>query len=238
MGVELQDHHALVARPEVLRRACSPCKRPTPFGVPQGVPPMCHRFSTERRSRITFFSGASLRADGTGSEALGFRRRRPLGRVRTTEDRRSWRLNSAAAVLLILGLLLALAVVGHDAADLNEGVYPLHHTPHNFLGLPGRDGGAPRRRCLAMHRLCLSGRLACAGAAVVSAPGLAPFGLAFAWLAAFDAVRRGARRPPRSGLAGRPAGRSGRGARRLVVPLAGGRISIHEYSSSCSEYAC
>jgi S-DNA-T family DNA segregation ATPase FtsK/SpoIIIE len=52
-------------------------------------------------------------------------------------DRRSWRLNSAAGVLLILGLLLALAVVGHDAADLNEGVYPLHHTPHNFLGLPG-----------------------------------------------------------------------------------------------------
>jgi DNA segregation ATPase FtsK/SpoIIIE, S-DNA-T family len=52
-------------------------------------------------------------------------------------DRRSWRLNSVAGVLLLLGLLLALAVVGHDPADLNEGVYPLHHTPHNLLGLPG-----------------------------------------------------------------------------------------------------
>src|SRR5207302_1601895 len=29
-----------VARPEVLRRACLACKRLTPFGVPQGVPPL------------------------------------------------------------------------------------------------------------------------------------------------------------------------------------------------------
>ena len=52
-------------------------------------------------------------------------------------DRRSWRLDAAAGALLLLGLLLTLAVVGHDPADLDEGVYPLHHTPHNFLGLPG-----------------------------------------------------------------------------------------------------
>ena len=52
-------------------------------------------------------------------------------------DRRSWRLDAAAGVLLLLGLLLALAVVRHDPADLDEGVYPLHPTPHNLLGLPG-----------------------------------------------------------------------------------------------------
>ncbi|HVS34074.1 MAG TPA: DNA translocase FtsK 4TM domain-containing protein [Gemmataceae bacterium] len=52
-------------------------------------------------------------------------------------DRRSWRLDAAAGVLLLLGLLLTLAVIGHDPADLDEGVYPLHPTPHNFLGLPG-----------------------------------------------------------------------------------------------------
>ncbi len=52
-------------------------------------------------------------------------------------DRRSWRFNIAAGVLLAVGLLLALAVISHDPADLNEGVYPLHHMPHNFLGLPG-----------------------------------------------------------------------------------------------------
>jgi DNA segregation ATPase FtsK/SpoIIIE, S-DNA-T family len=52
-------------------------------------------------------------------------------------DRRSWRLNVAAGVLLVLGLVLAAAVFSHDPADLDEGVYPLHHTPHNLLGLPG-----------------------------------------------------------------------------------------------------
>ena len=52
-------------------------------------------------------------------------------------DRRSWRLNIAVGVLLAVGLLLAVAVFSHDPADLDEGVYPLHHTPHNLLGLPG-----------------------------------------------------------------------------------------------------
>ena len=52
-------------------------------------------------------------------------------------DRRSWRLDAAAGVLLLLGLLLTVAVVRHDPADLDEGVYPLHATPHNLLGLPG-----------------------------------------------------------------------------------------------------
>ena len=52
-------------------------------------------------------------------------------------DRRTWRINIAASVLLVVGFLLAAAVFSHDPADLDEGVYPLHHTPHNFLGLPG-----------------------------------------------------------------------------------------------------
>ena len=52
-------------------------------------------------------------------------------------DRRSWRINVAASILLVVGLLAALAVCSHDPADLAEGVYPLHHTPHNLLGFPG-----------------------------------------------------------------------------------------------------
>ncbi len=59
------------------------------------------------------------------------------GSLRTMSDRRSWRLDAAAGVLLLLGLLLTVAVVRHDPADLDEGVYPLHATPHNLLGLPG-----------------------------------------------------------------------------------------------------
>jgi DNA segregation ATPase FtsK/SpoIIIE, S-DNA-T family len=55
----------------------------------------------------------------------------------TMSDRRSWRLDAAAGVLLLAGLLLSLAVVSHDPADLDEGVYPLHATPHNLLGVPG-----------------------------------------------------------------------------------------------------
>ena len=52
-------------------------------------------------------------------------------------DRRSWRLDAAAGLLLVAGLLLAVAVFSHDPADLDEGVYPLHPTPHNLLALPG-----------------------------------------------------------------------------------------------------
>ena len=52
-------------------------------------------------------------------------------------DRRSWRLDAAAGVLLVVGLLLALAVFSHDPADLDEGLYPLNPFPHNLLAYPG-----------------------------------------------------------------------------------------------------
>ncbi len=52
-------------------------------------------------------------------------------------DFRAWRINIAAAAFFVVGVLLALAVICHDPADLDEGVYPLHQTPHNLLGLPG-----------------------------------------------------------------------------------------------------
>ena len=52
-------------------------------------------------------------------------------------DRRSWRLDVAAGVLLVVGLLLALAVFSHDPADLDEGLYPLNPIPHNLLAYPG-----------------------------------------------------------------------------------------------------
>ena len=39
INLQMANSIVWVARPEVLRRACSLCKGITPFGVPQGVPP-------------------------------------------------------------------------------------------------------------------------------------------------------------------------------------------------------
>src|SRR5436309_5715762 len=52
-------------------------------------------------------------------------------------DRRSWRLDAAAGVLFLVGLLLTAAVFTYSPADLGGGVYPLNARPHNLLGLPG-----------------------------------------------------------------------------------------------------
>jgi S-DNA-T family DNA segregation ATPase FtsK/SpoIIIE len=52
-------------------------------------------------------------------------------------DRRPWRLDLAACVLLGAGLLLALAVLSYDPADVPGSVYPPHDAPRNVLGTPG-----------------------------------------------------------------------------------------------------
>ncbi len=88
---------------------------------------------------MTFLAVSCTRAPmnrNWGASFSGADRRRNRS-LRTMSDRRSWRLDAAAGVLLLLGLLLTVAVVRHDPADLDEGVYPLHATPHNLLGLPG-----------------------------------------------------------------------------------------------------
>jgi S-DNA-T family DNA segregation ATPase FtsK/SpoIIIE len=50
---------------------------------------------------------------------------------------RQWRLDLAAVVLFLLGALVAVAVVSHDAGDQADNVFPPHATPKNLLGPPG-----------------------------------------------------------------------------------------------------
>src|SRR5260370_16165967 len=50
---------------------------------------------------------------------------------------RPWRRDLAAAILLLAGVLLTVAVVSHDTADLPDTVFPPNPTPKNFLGHPG-----------------------------------------------------------------------------------------------------
>ncbi len=52
-------------------------------------------------------------------------------------DRRAWRLDLSAGMLLCVGLLVALAVFSHDPADLPGAAYPPRPAPHNVLGAPG-----------------------------------------------------------------------------------------------------
>jgi S-DNA-T family DNA segregation ATPase FtsK/SpoIIIE len=52
-------------------------------------------------------------------------------------QRRAWRLDLAAGILLCAGLLVALAVFSFDPADLPGSVYPQDAEPRNVLGQPG-----------------------------------------------------------------------------------------------------
>jgi S-DNA-T family DNA segregation ATPase FtsK/SpoIIIE len=52
-------------------------------------------------------------------------------------ERRAWRLDLAAGILLCAGLLVALAVLSYDPADLPGSVYPPQAPPRNVLGAPG-----------------------------------------------------------------------------------------------------
>src|SRR5205823_5623865 len=52
-------------------------------------------------------------------------------------EERHPRLDFAAGLLLLLGLLAALAVFSHDPADDASTVYPANATPENLLGPPG-----------------------------------------------------------------------------------------------------
>jgi S-DNA-T family DNA segregation ATPase FtsK/SpoIIIE len=52
-------------------------------------------------------------------------------------ERRAWRLDLAAGILLCAGLLVALAVFSFDPADLPGSVYPPQPAPRNLLGAPG-----------------------------------------------------------------------------------------------------
>ena len=103
-------------------------------------------------------------------------------------DRRSWRVNVAACVLLVVGLLLALAVFSHDPADLAEGVYPLHPTPHNLLGLPVRWQLVPLWTVWEQPSMFFWPP-GWPGVAAILASRLADLGSAFARLVAVDADR-------------------------------------------------
>src|SRR5258708_30036756 len=50
---------------------------------------------------------------------------------------RQWRLDLVAAVLLLMGVVLALAVLSHDVADQPNTVFPANAAPNNLLGPPG-----------------------------------------------------------------------------------------------------
>jgi S-DNA-T family DNA segregation ATPase FtsK/SpoIIIE len=52
-------------------------------------------------------------------------------------DRRFRPVHAAAGVLLLLGMLLAVAVLSHDPADQPGPVWPTNPTPHNLLGSAG-----------------------------------------------------------------------------------------------------
>ena len=52
-------------------------------------------------------------------------------------EQRHWRLDLVAGLLLIAGLLMALALFSHCPADDATTVYPSNPTPENLLGSPG-----------------------------------------------------------------------------------------------------
>ena len=57
--------------------------------------------------------------------------------IGTMKLSRAWRLDLAAAVLLVAGLLVAVAVASRDPADDPGRVYPAPEAVHNLLGPPG-----------------------------------------------------------------------------------------------------
>jgi DNA segregation ATPase FtsK/SpoIIIE, S-DNA-T family len=52
-------------------------------------------------------------------------------------QKRPWRLDLAAAALFLVGVLLSIAVVSHDAADRPDTVFPPNPAANNLLGPPG-----------------------------------------------------------------------------------------------------
>jgi DNA segregation ATPase FtsK/SpoIIIE, S-DNA-T family len=62
----------------------------------------------------------------------------PSSRPPVPSSRIRWGLDLAAGILLLIGLMLALAVFSHDPADPpGASIYPVHEKARNLLGRPG-----------------------------------------------------------------------------------------------------
>ena len=135
-------------------------------------------------------------------------------------DRRSWRLDAAAGVLLLVGLLLARRRCSATTRPTSTKA-SIRSTPRRTTSsaCPAPGSPAPWSADSAPPPTFFLADVVRAGAAAVPAPRLADVGAAAGRLAAADAVRRRPRRPLRRRLAGQSAGRAGRRGRRLAVNL-------------------